>query len=204
MSDEPSPPPADGLGIFDGPPPIPGEDAAHPSTFRDAVPPPPGREPVNPGWRAAAWILDAAGTVVVTMLVLVAALFSGGWYGLYAVLAVPALSVLLSTVLTAIYGVTPGKAILGIRVVNARTGDPIGPWAILRSLVLVAPVVLTVLLIRIGDSLPPGTVTMVDSFWPAVFVVPSLAWLAMFVVVVATPRHRGLQDRAARSVVVRR
>jgi uncharacterized RDD family membrane protein YckC len=192
MSDAPPPPP-DGLAIFEppAPPAIPAYGEA------------PGRQVAHPGRRALAFIVDGLGTVCVTIIVVFAGLIAGTMELLVAMFWVPLASAVLATVLTATIGVTPGKWIAGIRVVHLVTGRPTGGWAVLRSLVIVAPIIVTVVILRLLALLPYDGTEVVDPLL-AGLILPGLFWAAMFVVVVATPEHRGLEDRVGRSIVVRR
>lgn len=192
----------------DGPPPVPGVEifdvAETPAPAADGLPPyGSSKEPelAHPVLRAIAFAMDGIGTFIVTVIVVFSGM--GASYGLsfYGILFVPLLSALLSTVLTAIYGVTPSKAILGIRVVDADTGRPIGWRSILRSLVIVAPIGLTVVVGYLAFYLPP---LAGDSFFAVTLLPPVLGWLALIIIAGVRPRYRGLQDLAGRSIVVRR
>jgi uncharacterized RDD family membrane protein YckC len=197
MSDAPPPPP-DGFEIFEPPPAAPADHSAVPA-YGEV----PDRRVAHPGRRAVAFILDGVGTVAVTIVVVFGGLILGSMEFLIAIFWVPLASALLATVLTATIGVTPGKWLAGIKVVHVITGRPTGPWAVLRSLVIVAPIIVTVAVLRLlslGSA--PGS-EYVDPFLGAV-VLPVVLWVAMFVVVVAIPEHRGLEDRAGRSIVVLR
>jgi uncharacterized RDD family membrane protein YckC len=196
MSDAPPPPPGDGLEIFD----------AEPTSVDDA-PPAYGEQPTerlaHPALRALAFALDGLGTVLVTTFVVFIGLFSDDFWGLYAIPIVPFASAVLATVLTATLGVTPGKWMTRLRVVHVVTGRPIGAWAILRSLVIVAPVLLTIAILQILARLPFGGSDVIDPIL-GFFVIPVVLWAALLGILIAAPRHRGLEDLAGRSVVVRR
>lgn len=206
MSDEK--PPADRAP--DGPPPVPGveifDDLASAPTVSDPMteqpaPRAPGpREPAHPVLRAFAFFLDGLGTFVLTVLVVFTGLNADAGFAFSAILLVPAASALLSTVLTAVFGVTPAKAILGLRVVDAETGARPGMRSILRSLVIVAP-----LLVTLGLAWGVPAIWRDDAGAFLLFLLPPALWVGMLAVVVArrTDRYRGLQDLAARSVVVR-
>ncbi len=192
----------------DGPPPVPGVEIFDPVEVpASTVPPaaePAGPVLAHPVLRALAFFLDGAGTVVVTTIVVFSGL--GATYGLsfYGILLVPIASAVLSTVLTAFLGVTPSKAILGLKVVDADTGAPIGWRSILRSLVIVAPIGLAFLVTWASYYLPYEYTSGMFSFF-GVFLLPPIAgWIALLVVVTVRPRYRGLQDLAGRSIVVRR
>lgn len=192
MSDAPPPPP-DGLAIFE-PPPLPdlpayGED--------------PGRQLAHPGRRALGFVVDGVGTVCLTTVVVFAGLIAGTMEFLVAIFWVPLASAVLATVLTATLGITPGKWIAGIRVVHVVTGRSTGGWAVVRSLVIVAPIIVTVVILRLLALLPYNGSEVVDPFL-AGLILPALLWVALFVIVVASPQHRGLEDRAGRSLVIRR
>jgi hypothetical protein len=87
--------------------------------------------------------------------------------------------------------------------VHVVTGRPTGGWAVLRSLVIVSPIVATVVILRLLALLPYSGSEVVDPFL-AGLILPALFWVALFVFVVASPQHRGLEDRAGRSIVIRR
>lgn len=197
MSDAPPPPP-DAFEIFE-PPPAPPEEHSTVPAYGEV----PDQRVAHPGRRAVAFILDGLGTVMVTIVVVFGGLILGSLEFLVAIFWVPLASALLATVLTATLGVTPGKWLAGIKVVHVVTGRVTGAWAILRSLVIVAPIIVTVALLRLLElGSTPGS-EYVDPFLAGV-ILPVLFWVAMFVVVVATPQHRGLEDRAGRSIVVLR
>ncbi|GHF13464.1 RDD family protein [Pseudolysinimonas yzui] len=197
MSDAPPPPP-DGLGIFEPPP-------APPATTPDL--PAYGEAPVarvaHPGRRALAFAIDGVGTVAVTFVVVFGGLILGSLEALVAIFWVPLASAVLATVLTATLGVTPGKWVAQVRVVHVVTGRPTGAWALLRSLVIVGPIVVTIVLLQLLTAVATEGYLPFDPL-TAALVIPALLWIAMFVVVVATPRHRGLEDFAGRSIVVGR
>ena len=197
MSDAPPPPP-DGLGIFEPPPAAPAELASVPAYGEVAEP-----RVAHPGRRAVAFVLDGVGTVAVTTVVVFGALILGSFEGFVAIFWVPLASAVLATVLTATLGITPGKWIAGIRVVHSTTGRVTGGWAVLRSLVIVGPLLVTLFAFRLLAGLPYGGYEIIDPFLGGILL-PVLLWIAMFVVVVATPDHRGLEDRAGRSIVVLR
>jgi uncharacterized RDD family membrane protein YckC len=197
MSDAPPPPP-DGLGIFE-PPPAPPAPLVEVPAYGEI----PERRVAHPGRRALAFIIDGVGTVLVTIVVVFGGLILGSMESLIAIFWVPLSSALLATVLTATLGVTPGKWLAGLRVVHVVTGRVTGAWAILRSLVIVSPIFAAVAVLRLLElGSTPGS-EYVDPFLGAL-ILPLVFWVAMFVVVVATPQHRGLEDRAGRSVVVLR
>lgn len=203
MSDEraaPPPEPGDGLEIFDAPPAVPAEPAE--TAARPEPPASLDARIAHPALRALAFVLDGLGTVAATIIAVFAALFAefDGFLG--GILVVPLLSAALATVLTAFLGVTPGKAIVGLRVVDAETGRVTGGWAVLRSLVIVAPLVLTWLAAWVAVRLPDGG--GLDLASPGLMLLPVAMWVALLVVLAVRPRHRGLQDLAGRSVVVRR
>ena len=189
----------------DGPPPVPGVeifDAAEvPAAAVAPAPTPSGPELAHPVARALAFVMDGIGTVIVTVIAVFAGLNASYDVAFYPILVVPFLSALLATVLTAFFGVTPSKAILGIKVVDAVTGAPIGWRSILRSLVIVAPIALTFVVGYLAYYVPgvPG-----DSFFGITLLPPILGWVALLVVLAVRPRYRGLQDLAGRSIVIRR
>ncbi len=195
MSDTPPPPPPDEFAIFE--PPEPPEPPADIPAYGEV----PEQRLAHPGLRALAFIIDGVGTVAVTTVVVFGGLILGSMESLVAIFWVPLTSAVLATALTATLGITPGKWLARIKVVHITTGKPTGAWAVLRSLVIVAPLIATIFLFRLLAYLPYGGYEIVDPFLGG-FVVPILLWIAMFVVVVATPQHRGLEDRAGRSIVV--
>jgi uncharacterized RDD family membrane protein YckC len=209
------------LGL-DGPPPVPGSVSApapyNPETSQyaytagygeSATVDPATLRIANPGWRVLAFAIDGVGTFVITTLIVFVGLFAGGFGSFFAIPLVPVLSAVLATVLTAIRGVTPGKAIVGIRVVHVVTGRPIGAWAIVRSLVIIAPIVLTFVISNIISSITyssfnsGGSNDLLYELANLVWYIPFAGWLALLLVLILRPRHRGLEDFAARSVVVR-
>ena len=104
-----------------------------------------------------------------------------------AVLAISLLPLLGDTWLTAWNGTTPGKFVLGIRVVNSRGFAPGWRSSIIRTLVMMWPVML--------------------AYWPgplgqlAVAITP--AWLLLLVVsIIRDPESQGLHDRLAGTRVV--
>lgn len=178
----------------------------------DAAPPPPpptdSATPhiANPGWRALAFAIDGVGTVVITTILVFLGLSTGSFATFWAIPLVPLLSAVLSTILTATLGVTPGKALVGTRVVHLETGGPIGAWAIVRSLVIVAPIVLT-FIVGVGISALSSladTHYVADWAYALAFFAPFAGWLALLIVLIIRPQHRGLEDLASRSIVVRR
>jgi uncharacterized RDD family membrane protein YckC len=192
------PPPVPGVEIFDDLAPAP---VAPIPTPAEAPTAPEGPRPAHPALRAFAFTLDGAATVAITIVAVIALLDADYGVAFSPILAVPTLAALLATVLTATLGVTPAKALLGLRVVDAVTGRPPGWRAIPRSLVIVAPLLLNLLL----------AATIGDVIWNdvglAVFLsLPIVLWVALLVVVSArrSDRYRGLQDLAARTVVVMR
>lgn len=196
MSDAPPPPPGDGLEIFDG----------VPAAATDDVPAygeQPAERLAHPGMRALAFALDGLGTLLLTTFVVFVGLFSEDFWGLYAIPIVPIASAVLASVLTATLGLTPGKWMTRLRVVHVVTGRPIGAWAIVRSLVIIAPVLLTIAILQILARLPFDGADVIDPIL-GFFVIPVVLWAALLGILIAAPRHRGLEDLAGRSVVVRR
>ena len=220
----PPPVPHDGLGELglDGPPAVPGSAPA-PPPYNPAAPQyaytagygesatidPSALRIANPAWRALAFAIDGVGTFIVTTMIVFVGLAAGGYDIFWAIPTVPLLSALLSTVLTATLGVTPGKAMVGIRVVHIATGRPIGAWAILRSLVIIAPILLTFVVSTALSSLTyssfntSGSGDLLYSLAGYTWYLPFAGWLALLIVLIARPRHRGLEDLVARSIVVR-
>lgn len=207
-----TPPPVPVPPNAGGPPPIPtGNGAApveHPPGYggAPAAVPAYGEVPAmriaNPGWRALAFVIDGFGTFALTTVLVFGGLFLNSGFGFYAIPVIPIGSFLLATILTATVGVTPGKALVGIRVVHVETGRPIGGWAIIRSLVIVSPLVIGYVLLALVDTLDIGAYANVfDSPIPGLL--PALIWIVLFVLVCTLPRHRGVEDLLARSVVVR-
>jgi uncharacterized RDD family membrane protein YckC len=225
LSDGPPPVPSDGLGELglDGPPAVPGSAPApapyDPTTTPYAYTAGYGETPpvdptafrvANPAWRALAFAIDGVGTFVVTTLIVFVGLAVGGYATFFAIPVVPLLSAVLATVLTATIGVTPGKAIVGIRVVGVETGRPIGAWAILRSLVIVAPLLLAGIYSAVLSSVAYDALSSAGSYETYAVLsgvsgyLPFAGWLALLVVLIARPQHRGLEDLVGRSIVVRR
>jgi uncharacterized RDD family membrane protein YckC len=196
MSDAPPPPPGDGLEIFDAE-----------TTPADDGTPAYGEQPTerlaHPGMRALAFALDGLGTLLLTTFIVFIGLFSEDFWGLYAIPIVPLASAVFATVLTATLGVTPGKWMTRLRVVHVTTRRPVGAWAILRGLVIVAPVLLTIVILQVLARLPFGGGDVIDPIL-GFFVIPVVLWAALLGILIAAPRHRGLQDLAGRSLVVRR
>lgn len=196
----------------DGPPPIPGVEifdvAASPAPSAGPAPvgPPVSGSPelAHPVARAVAFAIDGIGTVIATFAVVLGGLVLSNGLSLFGVPLVPLASALLCTVLTAIWGVTPAKAILGIKVVDAVTGRPIGWRSILRSLVIVAPIGLSFVAGWLSSYLPYEWTSGPNSFFGVILLPPILGWLALIVVAGLRPRYRGLQDLAGRSIVIRR
>lgn len=170
----------------------------------DPTPAAPQPELAHPVLRAVAFGLDGIGTVVLTVAFVLGGLSATNGWSLSGILFVPLGSAVLCTVLTAIRGVTPAKALVGIRVVDAVTGRPIGWRSILRSLVIVAPIALSFVAARVYALLPYEFTSRGDSFFGVTLLPPILGWLALIVVAGLRPRYRGLQDLAGRSIVVRR
>jgi uncharacterized RDD family membrane protein YckC len=229
-SNGPPPVPTDGLGELGldvspaaGPPAVPGS-APTPAPYDAATTPyaytagygetpavDPASLPIaNPGWRALAFAIDGGGTFIVTTMIVLGGLAVGGFGIFVAIPIVPLLSALLATVLTATMGVTPGKAIVGLRVVHVVTGRPIGAWAILRSLVIVSPLLLWFVVSTVISQITysplnsGGSNDLLYSLSDASYWVPVVGWIALLIVVIVRPRHRGLEDLVGRSIVVRR
>lgn len=211
----PSPEPApevelqapDGLAVFDAPPPVPG---AEPATSAEepllayAEAPPESDRLAHPALRAFAFFLDGVGTVLLVIVIVFGGLSTGGLELFWAILLVPLAVALVATVLTALFGVTGGKALLGLRVVDAETGGRIGLGrSLVRSLVIVSPILLAVGLTW-GLTQLPWELTGWYFGSPLPLFIPIVGWVALLVVFAARPRHRGLQDLAGRSLVVRR
>lgn len=190
----------DGLEIFEKPPSAPGGEPAPLADTEE----PDGPPLAHPALRAFAFLLDGLATFVLVVVVVFAGSSAGIWESFHAVWAVPLAAAVLDTVLTAFRGITPAKAILGIRVVDATTGAPIGPTrAALRSLVIVAPAVLAALLTYLGSFLPWEVQELYGNGLGFLTFVPVAGWVALLIVLSIRPRWRGLQDLAARSIVVR-
>lgn len=163
----------------------------------------PSEHLAHPALRALAFALDGVGTFVLVCVAAFISLFQG-LAGLYeSILLLPLAIAIVATVLTATRGVTPGKALVGLRVVDAATGGRIG-WrrALLRSAVIAAPGVVG----WIPQFVYPAIWEYVDydAMLAVGFAIPLALWTALLVVLAVSPRYRGLQDRAGRSVVVRR
>lgn len=163
----------------------------------------PAQQIANPGWRALAFVIDGFGTFALTTVVVFAGLFAGQFATFAAIPIIPIGSFLLSTILTATIGVTPGKALVGLRVVHVETGRAIGGWAIIRSLVIVSPLVIGYLLLSLAATASDDAYfSDVSSY--GFYLVPTIIWIVLFVLVCVRPSHRGVEDVLARSVVVRR
>jgi len=228
MSDLPPPIPVPSGS--DGPPPIPTGDAAPPPIpTGEATPPAPPVTPAwapgyggvpaempaygeappsqiaNPGWRALAFLVDGVGTFALTTVLVFLGLFTGQFWSLYAIPVVPIASFLLATVLTATVGTTPGKALFRLRVVHVTTGKAIGAWSIIRSLVIVSPLLLTWFALTAASMVWDGRGWDVDSSLVglAMYLMPVVLWIVLFVVVCVRPERRGVEDILARSIVVR-
>ena len=144
--------------------------------------------------------------MIVTVAVVFAGIFNEASAFLAGILWVPVLSAVLATVLTAVFGVTAGKALVGIRVVHARTGGRPGFWAVPRSLVIVAPLLITIATATVLAEIPQdsGYSRLLDSLFLPLLFLPAVLWLVLLLVLAVRPRHRGLQDLAGNSVVVQR
>jgi uncharacterized RDD family membrane protein YckC len=161
-------------------------------------------ELAHPVARAVAFALDGAAAVTATFAVVLGGFVVTQGGSILGILLVPLGTAILCTVLTGIRGVTPGKALLGLRVVDAVTAGPIGWRAIPRSLVIVAPIALSFVAGWLFAYLPYEFTSRGDSFFGVTLLPPILGWLALIVVAGLRPRFRGLQDLAGRSIVVRR
>jgi len=222
-SDGPPPVPHDGLDELGlaGPPAVPGttpapyDPASTPYAYtagygESATADPATLRIANPAWRALAFAIDGFGTFALTTVIVFVGLAAGGFDSFYAIPVVPLASAVLSTVLTATLGVTPGKAIVRIRVVHVDTGRPIGAWAVLRSLVIVSPIVLTFVISYALSALAYSTFNnggasdVLYGLSSIAYYLPFVGWVALLLVLILRPRHRGLEDLAARSIVVRR
>lgn len=195
----------DGLAVFDAPPPVPGEPSETPDLAYAEAPPADARI-AHPALRAFAFFLDGFATFLIVVVVIFAGLSGAGFELFWAIPLVPLAAALLDTVLTALFGVTPAKALLGLRVVDADSGAPVGfGRAILRSLVIVAPIAVGVALTWLLAALPSEVQSQIGgNFFVLVVLTPIAGWVALLVVLASRPRHRGLQDLAGRSLVVRR
>jgi uncharacterized RDD family membrane protein YckC len=191
---DPGPGDPEGIEIFGAPP---AAAAEAPAVVADPTP-----APVV--LRAFAFLLDGIATFALVALGVSASLGVSVSHALWAVWVVPLLVAIADTALTAWRGVTPGKAVLGLRVVDIGSGAPVGAArAALRGLVIAAPAALgagvTVLVARATSDDLAAFGAMV-----AVAVgVPLLGWIALLVAMAVRPRHRGVQDLAGRSVVLR-
>lgn len=191
MTDQaPDGPGPDGLEIFQAPP-APPEDS------------PPGAadpEPAPVALRAFAFLLDGIGTFALVVLGVSASVGVSLSIAFWPIWVVPAAVAVLDTALTAWRGITPGKAVLGLRVVDAASGAPLGVGrASLRGLVILAPAVLgaavTLVVARLAPESPAPLGLAAG--------IPVLGWVALLIALATRPRHRGLQDLAGRSVVLR-
>jgi uncharacterized RDD family membrane protein YckC len=193
----------DGLEVFDAPPATPGSETPE---LAYAEAPPEDARIAHPAARAFAFFLDGFTTFLIVVVVVFIGLNGSGMDLFWAIPVVPLAAAVLDTVLTALRGVTPAKALLGLRVVDADSGAPIGfGRAILRSVVIVAPIALGIALTSLLARLPSEMQNATGgNFFLLVVFVPIAGWIAMLVVLAIRPRRRGLQDVAGRSVVVRR
>lgn len=192
------PPPVPGVEIFDDLAPVPVAPVPVP-TVTPRAEDPSTPEPAHPVVRAFAFLLDGAATFVLTVVAVFASLNASYGFAFVLILLVPAVSAVVATVLTALFGFTPAKALLGLRVVDAETGGRPGWRSILRSLLIVAP-----LLLDLALAWTVGA-TFSSDLGLAVFVLlPPVVWAAMLAVLATRrrDRYRGVQDLAARSVVV--
>jgi uncharacterized RDD family membrane protein YckC len=203
MTEPTTPDAPDGLGVFDAPPAVPGSE---PTGLAYAEEPPADARLAHPAMRAFAFFLDGFATFLVVVVIIFVGLSGAGYELFLALWLVPLAAALLDTALTALFGVTPAKAILGIRVVDADSGARIGfGRAILRSLVIVAPIAVGIAITWLLARLPDQWQSDVGgNFFLLVVAVPIAGWIAMLVLLATRPRHRGLQDLAGSSVVVRR
>lgn len=161
---------------------------------------PTGEPLAHPGLRAAAFMIDGFATVLIATLVVGLGFFLNLPFLIgFGVVGVPTLAAIAATISTAMRGVTLGKHVLGLRVIDARSGSFTGWRAPLRSLVIVAPLLVTYALQSATPAWSNTTVALLGA--PTL---PVLLWLALLVVVALAPRHRGLQDLAGRSLVTRR
>lgn len=190
----------DGLDVFGPPPLVPGAETPGPA-YAEASPV--DARLAHPAARAFAFFLDGVTTVLIVFVIVIAGLGSAGFELFWAIPLVPLAATILDTVLTAVFGVTPAKALLGLRVVDAGSGAPIGAGrAILRSLVIIAPIGAGVVLAGATVYLPYELQNAFGGGFGFALFVPAACWVALLVVLAVRPRHRGLQDLAGRSVVV--
>jgi uncharacterized RDD family membrane protein YckC len=179
------------------------------------VPPPFGTSfpPAAPWARIGAVAIDAVGTFVVTLVLvflLVGIGFSGynGVSGLnddvvlagaLGIVVIPAASVVLNLVLTIVRGSTVGKAMLGLRVVDAGTlHRATASQVLLRTLVIVAPI-FAVVVLHTMLVLPTGISIGLQNLELGLV---AAYWVALMVMMLR-PGVRPLQDRAGHTVVVR-
>ena len=179
------------------------------------VPPPFGASfpPASPWARIGAVVVDFVGTFIVTLIivyVLVAVGFDGynGVSGLnddvvlagaLGIVVIPVASVVLNLVLTIVRGITVGKALFGLRVVDAITLRPAtASRVLLRTLVIVAPIFVVVVL----HSLIVMSTGLTLALQNLEFALIGAYWL-MLMIMMIRPGVRPLQDRAGHTVVVR-
>lgn len=162
---------------------------------------PAGPMPATLGRRSGAFILDLFLTFVAIVLAIflglggALGLFTGGVFGIY---HTPWIAIALNTVGVWLFGSTLAQRMLGLRVVDAQSGERIGlPRTLLRTAIIVSPLL----------------VLAAVTYWPVLYYfgnygsatsfywLPALVWLIMLVVAGAS--GRSLHDRAARSLVVR-
>jgi len=169
--------------------------------------------PASPWARIGAVVVDFLGTFVVTLIivyVLVAVGFDGynGVSGLnddvvlagaLGIVVIPVASVVLNLVLTIVRGITVGKALFGLRVVDAITLRPAtASRVLLRTLVIVAPIFVVVVL----HSLIVMSTGLTLALQNLEFALIGAYWL-MLMIMMIRPGVRPLQDRAGHTVVVR-
>ena len=172
--------------------------------------------PASPWARIGAVVVDFLGTFVVTLIivyVLVAVGFDGynGYNGVsglnddvvlagaLGIVVIPVASVVLNLVLTIVRGITVGKALFGLRVVDAITLRPAtASRVLLRTLVIVAPIFVVVVL----HSLIVMSTGLTLALQNLEFALIGAYWL-MLMIMMIRPGVRPLQDRAGHTVVVR-
>ena len=169
--------------------------------------------PASPWARIGAVVVDFVGTFIVTLIivyVLVAVGFDGynGVSGLnddvvlagaLGIVVIPVASVVLNLVLTIVRGSTVGKALFGLRVVDAVTLRPAtASRVLLRTLVIVAPIFVVVVL----HSLIVMSTGLTLALQNLEFALIGAYWL-MLMIMMIRPGVRPLQDRAGHTVVVR-
>ena len=154
--------------------------------------------PASVGRRALAFLLDFFLTSVVVIVVFIFGIplpIGSTWVSSY--FLVPTLAIVISTILVATVGSTVGQRMLHLRVVDAESSEYVsGGRAVIRTLIIIAPLLALVLLFSVAPylRLPVGPVAL---FW----LLP-VTWL-MMLLIASTSARGALHDWATRSTVMR-